>query len=272
MNAYAPRAAHWGADSVNRIIGLLKTRSSPDPASPPVLDDKGWIPIYTYLHERKDGNQVFSHSDDIAPRIAIHAIDLAPELAHRRKFTLKCSPREKTYSEVAGWVFQSDWRGVQRSPDKNDGWSNFSDDINMAADSATHKSPRASHAHKPSDPSECRRVSDEPANPTVIGEFKIGDRHEDRTDVSEHIKSRCDGSSKVLEEREKDGWSCHRNHVQRPSSSFRARYHRREAQAAVLDVLALPCLSLLGRGLPQSMFCSRLFAAALITFHRVPNT
>ena len=37
MNGYAPRAAHWGADFVNRIIGLLKTRSSPDPASPPVL-------------------------------------------------------------------------------------------------------------------------------------------------------------------------------------------------------------------------------------------
>ena len=202
LDTYAPRAARWDAGFVNNIVGLLKTSTgSLDVARPPVLDDEGWKPIYQDVYERKAEDQVFAHLETISLRIVTHAIDLAPELSHRQRFTLKCSPCENTYSEVVGWVFQSELCGVQRSPDENDSWNNFSDNVNMAADSVTHKSTRASHGHKPKDSSQCRRASNEIAEKGAIGAFKIGESNEDRADVSGHkVRSRCCSSCKAFEE------------------------------------------------------------------------
>ena len=219
LTTYAPHAIGSDDNFVENIIASLRANQD----TSPVLDDEGWSLIREGLRAGKTEAQVFSHLDTITSRIVESAISLKPELGQRRNFTLKCSPRDTTRSEVTGWRL-SDWRGIRRSPGKNDGWSNFQDNITVHDE--TRKSTRAPINEESSN---CRKASDETADTAFIAGFRVRKSPGDIADVSTYSPHWCYSSCVTYEERKEDSRCSQRTHVQRPSSSLHIWYYHRGA-------------------------------------------
>lgn len=175
LETYSPLATDWPQALVNTILDKLRTDKI-------FIDEEGWSPINDAIEEELNEDTTFSCFEKITQAIATADIDTHQDLAEKRIWTATARPRNRTYSEVPGYLFLPDFRTILRRPE-----AQFRTILRKTAGNLPpdpRRSTRLAEKRSPNDESECRYASDETSDTAVIGEFKLKDTNKEKHNVS----------------------------------------------------------------------------------------
>lgn len=132
---------------------------------------KGWVPLQIAKKQGLDENATFDHLGAIAIAIAIAAKEYYPDL--ELLSAAVPSPRDKTWLEVNGYTFYSDWRTVLRFATKA-----------LPLPEKRRTSTRLRKQNDPNPFANWGEYSKAGADTAMMGEFKLHNTAKDRADVS----------------------------------------------------------------------------------------
>ena len=175
LKTYSPLASDWPQALVDIILNdLRKSRI--------FIDGEGWSPINDAIGAQDNEDTTFSCFEKIAQAIAAAVIATHEDLAEKRIWTATARPRNRTYSEVPGYLFLPDFRTILRKPE-----AQFRAILRGTAGklpTEPRRSTRLAEKRPPNDEPECRDASDETSDTAVVGEFKLMNANKDKHDVS----------------------------------------------------------------------------------------